>query len=230
MRWSTLGLVMLVCGCAHSPTYAPHDPLEPVNRAVYTFNDAADRWVLQPVASGYVKVVPVEVRATVTRFFGNLFYPTVIVNDALQGKFVQAGRDSGRFLLNTTFGLGGLLDPATRIGLTANREDFGQTFAVWGIGDGWFLMLPFIGPSTNRDLVGRGAGMFTNPLSYAESEFAVPLTALDVVDTRAQLLGTERILAQQFDPYAFVRSAYLQRRRGLIYDGNPPPEEDDWDE
>ncbi|WP_268762367.1 MlaA family lipoprotein [Fontimonas thermophila] len=221
---------MLIAGCAHSPTYAPEDPLEPVNRAVYAFNNTADRWVLKPVAQAYVAAVPAEIRSTASRFLGNLLYPTTILNDLLQGKFAQAGRDTTRFLLNTSFGLGGLLDPATRIGWTENREDFGQTLAVWGVGDGWFLMLPFLGPSTNRDLVGRGIDVFAHPLYYAPPEVAIPLEAVDIVDTRAQLLGTEQVLAQQFDPYAFLRSAYLQRRRGLIYDGNPPPEEDDWGE
>jgi phospholipid-binding lipoprotein MlaA len=140
----------------------------------------------------------------------------------------DAGRDSGRFLLNTTFGLGGLLDPATKVGLEKHEEDFGQTFGSWGIGPGWYLMLPFYGPTTNRDLVGKVAGTFTNPVTYADADVKIPYTAVDVLDMRAGLLGAEKVVEQQFDRYIFVRGAYLQRRQNAVYDGNPPREEIDW--
>ncbi len=229
MRLSVLGLVALISACAHSPTYAPDDPLEPVNRAVYRFNETVDRHVARPVAQGYANVVPAEVRASISRFFDNLTYPVVIVNDALQLKFVQAARDSGRFLLNTTFGLAGLLDPATMVGLPRQREDLGQTFGYWGIGQGWYLMLPLLGPTTNRDLLGRVGDAWVTPLTYFDAEARLPLAGLELVDDRAQLLGTERILEQQFDRYVFVRSAYLQRRRSLVHDGKPPREDEDWE-
>lgn len=223
-----LCLVAMLGACAHSPVDDPQDPLEPVNRAIYGFNEVADKYVAQPVARGYVKVVPSPVRTGLGNFLSNLTYPTVIINSALQGKFAQAGQDAGRFLVNTTFGVGGFLDPATLIGLEAHKEDFGQTFGHWGIGQGWFLMLPILGPATNRDLVGRAAGMATNPLTYAPSEYSVPLAVVDAVDGRSKLLGTEHLIEQQFDRYAFVRGLYLQLRRAQVYDGNPPPEEIDY--
>jgi phospholipid-binding lipoprotein MlaA len=228
MRILLLCVASLLGACAHSPADDPQDPLEGMNRAVYGFNEVADKYVAQPVARGYVKVLPGPVRTGVTNFFSNLTYPTVIVNSALQGKLAQAGIDTSRFLVNTTFGIGGLLDAASRVGLEANDEDFGQTLGYWGVGQGWYLMLPILGPSTNRDLVGRVGSAFTDPVTYMNSEVSIPLTVVNAVDSRAQLLGTEAILEQQFDRYAFIRGIYLQRRQFLVYDGNPPKEEIDY--
>lgn len=228
MRTIVAATVVLICGCAHSPSYDPLDPLEPANRAIYGFNETLDRYVARPVAKGYTAALPSPVRSAVGNFIDNLTYPTVIANDLLQGKFAQAGRDTGRLLLNSSYGVGGLFDPATRVGLERNDEDFGQTLGYWGIGPGWFLMLPVLGPSTNRDLVGRVGSAATSPMTYADTEISVPLAVLGAVEARAHLLGTERILEQQFDRYAFVRGAYLQHRRNAVYDGSPPPEEDDW--
>ncbi len=228
MRLIMIGLACALSACAHSPVDDPDDPLEPVNRVVYGFNEKVDTYVAQPVARGYVKAVPVPIRTGVSNFLDNLGYPAVIINDALQGKFAQAGRDTGRFLLNSTFGLAGLLDPATRVGLEENREDLGQTLGSWGVGPGWYLMLPLLGPTTNRDLVGRGGDTFTNLGTYAENDARIALGVIGAVDLRARLLGAERVLKDQFDPYVFVRSAYLQRRQYLVYDGNPPKEEIDY--
>lgn len=230
MRVTVLALVCMLGACAHSPVDDPRDPLEPVNRRVYAFNEKVDKYVARPVARGYVAAVPAELRVGVRNFLNNLGYPTVIVNDVLQAKFRQAGRDSTRFLLNTTFGLAGFLDPATLVGLPANKEDLGQTFGHWGLGQGWYLMLPFLGPSTNRDLVGRFGDTYTAPVGYADYKTRFAITGVSLVDTRAQLLGGEGLLEQQFDPYIFIRSAYLQRRQNLVYDGSPPREEIDWDE
>jgi phospholipid-binding lipoprotein MlaA len=232
MRIRTLGLA-LACGlaaCAHSPADDPLDPLEPFNRRMYTLNEKLDKYVARPAAKGYTVGVPAEIRLGVGNFFRNLTYPTVIVNDVLQGKVQQAGADTGRFLLNSTFGLAGFLDPASRIGLERNDEDFGQTLGRWGVGPGWYLMLPLLGPTSNRDLVGRAGSALTNPLTYADSAIAVPMSGLSAVESRAQLLGAERVLEQQFDRYVFVRGAYLQRRQSLVYDGNPPREEYDWED
>jgi len=219
---------LMLAGCAHSPSYDPQDPLEPVNRKVYAFNEKVDKYVAKPLAQGYVAATPPEVRTGVHNFLDNLTYPRVIANDLLQAKFKQAGRDTTRFLMNTTFGLAGFLDPATMVGLEDNSEDFGQTLGHWGVGQGWFLMLPFLGPTTNRDLVGTGGDYFTNPLQYADTSDRVDLgyQGMRLVDLRASLLGTEGILREQFDPYVFVRGLYLQRRQSQVYDGNPPPEDD----
>ncbi len=212
--------------CAHSPIDEPSDPLEPVNRAVYSFNMKLDRYVAKPVAKGYNYAVPREIRTGISNFFQNLTYPTVIVNDALQGKFKQSGLDTTRFLMNSTFGLAGFLDPATLVGLEKHDEDFGQTFGYWGIGPGWYLMLPFFGPSDNRDLTGRVFGIATDPITYIRStEASIGVTGLSVVKTRSDLLSVDSVLEQQFDPYLFVRSAFLQHRQNQVYDGNPPRED-----
>ena len=218
-------------GCAHSPTYDPLDPLEPVNRGIYKFNDAADTYVLRPVAKGYVAVTPTFVRTGVTNFFSNLTYPLTIVNQFLQGKPADGFSDVGRFLINSTLGIGGLFDPATPLGLEKHDEDFGQTFGTWGVGHCWYLMLPFLGPSTNRDLTGRLFAIPLNPTYYSdESEWILGLSALDIVNTRAMLLNADRLVRNQYDPYVFIRDAYLQRRRAQVYDGNPPREDFDFDE
>ena len=221
---ATLGIALT--GCAHNSPYEPADPLERINRPIYTFNSKADEYVLRPVAVGYVKVVPQAIRTGVSNFFDNLLYPTVIVNDLLQAKFVQSGRDLGRFAMNTTFGLAGFLDPATRVGLTKNDEDLGQTLGRWGVGSGWYLMLPLLGPSTNRDLVGTVGGWWTTPTTYADLrlEQTLALNAANAVDKRTRLLDVDNVLKQQLDPYVFIRTAYLQQRLGAVYDGNPPSE------
>jgi phospholipid-binding lipoprotein MlaA len=217
---------LLSAGCAHAPPDDPSDPLEPVNRAVYKFNETADYFVLRPVAKGYDKVTPQPVRTGVRNFFGNLTYPTVVVNDLLQLKVVQAGRDLARFVLNSTFGLLGVFDVATPGGLPPNSEDFGQTLGYWGLGEGMYLMLPFLGPSNGRDLIGRTVDSFTNPgFYYDRAEVTVPLGVLNLVDQRASLLPADKFLAQQLDRYVFIRTIYLQGRQAKVYDGAPPEED-----
>ncbi|WP_028008247.1 MlaA family lipoprotein [Solimonas flava] len=224
MRLAPVIVATMLAGCAHNSPYEPADPLESVNRPIYAFNQTADKYVLRPVAKTYVDYVPSPVRTGVSNFFDNLFYPTVIVNDALQAKFKQSGLDLTRFLMNSTFGLAGLLDPATMVGLAKNDEDLGQTFGRWGVGEGWYLMIPLLGPSTNRDLIGRVGDNWTSPLQYSDFTFGerVAVTGAQAVDTRAQLLDLDSVLDQQLDPYVFLRTAYLQRRLNLVYDGNPP--------
>lgn len=216
---------VVLSGCAHSPTYDPQDPLEPANRVIYSFNEAADYFLIEPAAKGYSRYVPQFVRQGVKNFLSNLFYPTVILNDVLQGKFSQAGQDLGRFVTNSTAGIGGLFDVATAAGMPEHEEDFGQTLAVWGLGDGWYLMLPFLGPSTNRDLVGRAVDSYSSVLVTMDSETAFGISAMRVLDRRVELLGAGAVLKQQFDRYAFVRTAYLEQRRNRIYDGDPPAED-----
>ena len=151
------GVALVVTGCASqsaATSAEPYDPIQPVNRVFYRFNDLGDRYVLRPVAVGYTHALPAQLRAGVHNFFHNLLYPVTIANAFLQGKFRQTGRDGARFLLNTTVGLGGLFDPASRVGLADNDEDFGQTLAVWGVGNGPYLVIPILGPSTLRNTVG----------------------------------------------------------------------------
>lgn len=217
-------------GCAHTPPDDPSDPLEGWNRGVYRFNMVADKYVLRPVAKGYDKVTPAPVKTGVGNFFGNLLYPTVIVNDLLQLKLKQFGADTLRFVINTTFGIAGILDVATPSGLPANDEDFGQTLGYWGVGPGWYLMLPFLGPSDNRDLIGAVGDWYTNPMSYVDDDQGWVWAAggLQVVHQRANLLGFDSVLTQQIDEYSFVRSLYLQNRLNKVYDGNPPKEDFDF--
>jgi phospholipid-binding lipoprotein MlaA len=225
---AVLAALFLLTGCAHLPADEPADPAEKFNRAMFAFNRTADKYVMRPVARGYVKVVPDVARQGVGNFFSNLFYPTTIVNDVLQGKPLQFAKDLSRFLLNTTVGLGGLIDVARDVGLARNTEDFGQTLGYWGLGEGWYWMLPLLGPSNNRDLFGRVGDYFTNPVTYVDSSWTtIGMNALSLVDVRAGLLSADKFLDQQFDPYIAIRTAYLSRRQSLVYDGNPPPEKYD---
>lgn len=234
--WPGIALFLLtaLAGCAHTTAYEPADPLEAVNRKVFAFNMTVDRYALRPIAKGYATVVPRPVRRGVENFFDNLFYPTTIINDMLQGKFGQSGRDLGRFALNTTAGIVGVFDVASRFGLTKNNEDLGQTLGVWGVGEGWFVMLPLLGPSSNRDLVGRVGDHWSELPTYDDNiSFLEGLAIIgaDAVDARSRLLDSDSMLQQQLDPYLFIRTAYLQRRYSLLYDGNPPPETfEDFDE
>ncbi len=231
MRFTVIAAALLVSallqGCAHTPPDDPADPLESINRPIYTFNTKLDQYALQPVARGYVDVVPAFARRGVTNFFSNLAYPKVIVNDVLQAKFLQGGEDLTRFVVNSVYGIAGLIDVGSRVGLPLHNEDFGQTLGYWGIGTGWYLMLPLLGPSDNRDLVGYTADTFLSPTYFLPSRYDLPkysADALYILNLRANLLGTTSLLASQFDPYIFVRSAYLQHRLSLVYDGNPPQE------
>lgn len=222
--------VLLLAGCAHLPPDEPSDPLEPVNRGIYSFNRGADRYVLRPVARSYRDYVPVEIRSGVSNFLDNLFYPTVIVNDLLQGKLVQGGKDLGRFVVNSTIGIVGILDVATDMGLPANDEDLGQTFGKWGAGEGWYLMLPLLGPSNTRDLIGSVGDAYTSPTAYVDTEEAIALRVMGAIDARTGLLDADKFLDEQYDPYLFIRTAYLQRRQNLVFDGKPPKPEFDFDD
>jgi len=213
-------------GCAHQNA---RDPLEPLNRGIYAFNDAVDNALMKPIATGYRAVLPQFVRTGVTNFFSNLDDVTVIVNSVLQLKIPQAVSDTGRFLINTTIGVLGLFDVATHLGLEKHNEDFGQTLGYWGIGTGPYLVLPLLGPSSLRDGLARWVDWKTDPLSWEDHiRTRNQFLALRFVNTRANLLDSEKVLdAAAIDRYAFLRDAYLQRRRSLVYDGNPPPEKEE---
>ncbi len=216
------------CAAPGGPA-AARDPLEPLNRAVFRFNDAVDRAVLKPVAQGYHDYVPENLRIPVSSVFGNLADLWTAVNQLLQGKPVEAISDLGRFVINSTLGLGGLADIATPIGLEKHHEDFGQTLGRWGVPSGPYLVLPLLGPSNLRDAPARIVDYAGDPLLAIDSTGQRNNAALlRVVDDRAQLLRAERVVeGAALDRYAFIRDGYLQRRRNLVHDGNPPPSDDD---
>lgn len=219
---------LILSGCASTGKVSdPRDPWEPMNRAIYKFNDKFDDYVFNPVAHGYQAITPEFVDTGISNFFRNLLDIPNSLNNLLQGKPVDSLSDLTRFGLNSTIGLFGFLDVATPIGLTRHNEDFGQTLAVWGVPSGNYLVLPILGPSSVRGGAGWVGDFMTQPYYYVKdgnTYYALLLT--DAIDVRADLLGASRILEQaSFDPYTFHRETYFQRRRNLIYDGNPPTEE-----
>jgi phospholipid-binding lipoprotein MlaA len=230
-RTLTAALIVLTfSGCValppgHKPP--PQDPWESWNRGVYRVNDKLDRAIAKPVAKGYVKVVPRPIRTGVSNFFTNLTQTTVMFNDVLQGKFKAAANDLGRFLLNATVGIGGILDPASSAGLSRNEEDFGQTLGKWGVHPGPFLELPLLGPSDLRDGPSRLVDAYTNPQAYiGYLPVKYSLYVVNLVDARSGLLSLDETLSKTFDPYAFVRDAYLQRRAYLVADGAVPKDDE----
>ncbi len=233
LTWIVL-LAVLFAGCAvRSPYEDASDPLEPVNRAVYKFNDVLDRAVLKPVAQGYQDYVPSPARTGVRNFFNNIHEPITIMNNVLQGKPDRAAGDTMRFGFNTVFGVLGLFDVATGWGLERHDEDFGQTFGVWGFGEGWYLVLPLLGPSTVRDAAGTGVEFRFRlrpiaRLTSGTTQYAA--TGLFFISKRADLLSASEILdTAALDEYLQVREAYRQRRWSEIHDGDPP-EPDFFDE
>ncbi|TVQ90454.1 MAG: VacJ family lipoprotein [Chromatiaceae bacterium] len=228
-------------GCSSTPKEYrdPRDPFQPFNRAVFHFNTDFDNAFLKPAARGYQAITPEPVNRSISNFFRNLADVPSAVNNALQFKLSRAGSDVGRVLINTTVGIGGLFDVATNMGLPSYKEDLGQTLGYWGVGPGPFLMVPVLGPSSVRDGIGDIGDAFIHPLFHLDSnETVAGLLALRLVDRRADLLAAGEILdAAAIDRYAFLRDAYLQRRRALVYDGNPPDDDlfgddlfdDDWE-
>jgi phospholipid-binding lipoprotein MlaA len=217
--------ILVLSGCASTSSYHnPQDPLEPLNRTIFKFNDTVDKVVLKPAAKGYNAVMPPAGRTMVHNFFSNLDDIIVTLNDLLQFKPRQAFSDGGRILINTTVGALGLVDAATAVGFPKHDEDFGQTLGYWGVENGPYLVLPILGPSTLRDSIGLYVDSRPSRLrriNHMRTRNQAYL--LDAVSTRAELLEQEKVLEQAvIDRYAFIRDAYLQRRRSLVYDGNPP--------
>jgi phospholipid-binding lipoprotein MlaA len=235
-------VLLLVCaalltGCATTrpndqrvdQTIDSIDPNEKTNRKFYNFTDAVDRNILAPVADVYIKYVPNPMQRSIGNFYDNLAYPNVILNDFLQGKIRQGFQDTLRFLVNSTIGGGGLFDMASPMGLVQHDEDFGQTLGVWGVKTGSYLFVPLIGPSSYRDAPGIPVSMFSNVLFFAGTVTSMavtgPVAILGIIDKRARLTGPMRIRDEAaLDPYLFVREGFLQQRKHLIYDGDPPPE------
>lgn len=204
------------------------DPIEVINRPIYHANDILDQYVGEPISRVYIDYTPEMVRSSVSNFFDNVSYLNVILNDFLQGKGKQGVEDSSRFLINSTFGALGLFDIATPLGLEKHNEDFGQTLAVWGVGQGSYLVLPFLGPNTARDVPDLGFSTVTNILFYVSNPVAVPVAVLGFIDKRSRFDQAIQIRNEvAVEPYLFTREAYLQHRNFLIYDGNPPIEDED---
>lgn len=218
-------LLIMATGCA---TQGNRDPLESVNRGVYKFNDVTDKAVLKPVATAYKKVTPTPVRKGFSNFFDNLGTLTTVLNDILQLKFANAFSDAGRFVINSTFGLAGFIDVASMDDYPRHQEDFGQTLGYWGVGNGPYLVLPFIGPSTLRDATGRAFDtMSSDPITYTHNIGEIRLhnqiRAAQLLDIRTRLLdATDLVDDASLDPYAFMRDAYLQRRASQVQDGLVP--------
>lgn len=224
---SVLLLCLVASGCA-----TPHsrvDPLEPLNRGIYSFNKGVDNVVLKPVAQGYKAVIPDPFRGMVRNFFSNLDDVVVVFNDLLQFKLLQALQDTTRLVINSTIGFFGIADIASGIGLEKHNEDFGQTLGYWGLGSGPYLVLPILGPSSIRDTAGIAVDVHVDPIfdkldDRRHFRQRNQVLAAKFVSKRADLLDVEKVVEEAaIDEYIFVRDAYLQRRRSLIYDGNPPP-------
>jgi len=235
-RWlnrvaAVLTVSLIVGGCASVPAEYrdPRDPWQPFNRAVFKFNTDFDNAFLKPAAQGYRFVTPEPVDEGITNFFNNVADATSAVNNVLQFKLSRAGSDVGRVFINTTVGFVGFFDVASNVGLPSYKEDFGQTLGYWGFGAGPFVMLPILGPSSVRGTFGLAGDIVLDPFfSLEEDEIYWGFVTLRVVDRRADLLAAGDLMDEAaIDPYTFMRDAYLQRRRNLVHDGNPPQAEDD---
>lgn len=222
---------LALAGCSTLTPRLTGDPLEPVNRGVFTFNEALDRTVMVPVATVYRDITPTVVRTGIDNFFHNFQDAWSAVNLLLQGRPADAGSDLMRFGINTVFGIGGFIDWAEPLGLERHDEDLGQTLGKWGVGPGPYLVLPLLGPSTLRDVTDVPFAVQISPDQMVHDSFVLNgMAVVRIVNVRANLLGATQVIDEiALDKYQFIRDAYLQRRRNLIYDGNPPEEEDPYE-
>lgn len=222
-----LSSLLILGGCASAQN--PRDPWEGFNRTMFSFNEGLDKVVLKPAAKGYDAALPDPVKLGVSNFFSNVGDVFIAVNDLLQGKPKDAASDTGRFLINTTVGIFGLFDVASNAGLEKHEEDFGQTFGRWGVGNGPYVVWPVIGPRTLRDSFGYAIDTHFDPVwNVSNIPTRNSLLLLRVIDARAAALPAEQVIDEAaIDKYSYIRDAYLQNRRSLIYDGNPPAEPDD---
>ncbi|EKZ98003.1 lipoprotein vacJ [Cupriavidus sp. HMR-1] len=225
-------LSVLATGCATGPQANPQDPLEPMNRVIFKVNDTIDTYGAQPLAKGYKAVTPEPARLAVTNFFSNLSDVGNFVNNVLQGKGVDATETMMRIAINSVLGIGGLIDVATAAGLNRHSQDFGLTLGTWGVPAGPYLVLPIYGPSSFRDSMGVAASIYLDPAHYLDPAWRNSLFGVNVINTRANLLGATDLLSQAaLDKYAFVRDAYSQRRQYLLNQGeNALPSYDEVDE
>lgn len=227
LRVVVLALVLLSAGCATGPHANPKDPLEPMNRKIAVFNDTLDDNVLKPVATGYRDYTPQLLQTGVSNFFRNLSDVLSTVNNGLQLKGRDTAESFMRVTVNTVFGIYGIFDVATPIGLERHPEDFGQTLGYWGVPDGPYLVLPLFGPSTVRDASMLPLEFSLDPVSnHGVSSERTVASVVRLVDRRASLLKTSSLLSgASIDKYSFTRDGYLQFRRNQVFDGNPPDDE-----
>ncbi|WP_369057173.1 MlaA family lipoprotein, partial [Burkholderia gladioli] len=210
----------LLSGCATGPNRTPGDPLEPMNRAIFTFNDTVDTHIAVPIARGYQKITPSPLRTAISSFFSNLGDLGNAANNLLQLRVTDATEDVMRVVINSVFGVAGLFDVATVAGLPKHHQDFGLTLARWGVPAGPYLVLPVFGPSSFRDGVGRAVDVRFNLLNYIEPAVRNPMYIAQFISARADLLGASDLLQQAaLDKYSFVRDAYTQQRRSATYHG-----------
>ncbi|HEX5792739.1 MAG TPA: VacJ family lipoprotein [Rheinheimera sp.] len=236
-RLCLLATALVLTGCASKPAVTEpaateasaqqysdsRDPLETINRPLWDFNyDILDKYLLRPATVGYMTVVPKPARKGLVNAANNLSEPASFLNGALQAKPDSAAISAGRFLVNSTLGLFGLFDVATKIGLVQQDEDFSQTLAVWGVGDGPFLMLPALGPTTVRGTTGGVVDSLYFPLGLLNTPLTLTRAAIGALDAREQLMSMENLLEESLDPYAFIKESYFQRQQFKVYDGNPP--------
>ena len=217
----------LLAGCAAAPSR--DDPFEPMNRASYRVHEVVDGQIVKPMVQAYVDYTPRLVQQGIHNFFGNIDDFFSFINGMLQNKPDKAGHDLGRVMMNTGFGLLGLIDIASEAGIPKGNEDFGQTFGVWGIPQGPYLFIPVFGPTTVRDGTGWIIRAYATPIGYIpDVSTRNILWGIGFIDARASALEAESLVNQAaLDPYTFIRRAYLQRRQYLVYDGQPPPSKDD---
>jgi phospholipid-binding lipoprotein MlaA len=210
------------------PIPDPHDPWEGFNRSMFSFNEGLDRALIKPLAKGYEAVTPTPLNTIITNFFNNIDDLMIGANNLLQGKVREAISDWGRVALNSSLGMGGLIDVATDMTFEKHDEDFGQTFARWGLGEGNYVVLPFFGPSTVRDSFGLAVDVPLSPLSWVNPDVVhYSMVGLKQIDARADLFPAEKLFdAGAIDRYSYLREAYLQRRQYLQYDGHPPRDEE----
>jgi len=223
------GLAVTLAGCATGPANPDADPFEPFNRKMYAFNDGLDRAVLEPAAKGYRAVTNEPVRQGVSNFVSNLREPVTFANEVLQGRPVAAVGTLGRFVINTTLGIGGVFNPAEAVGIERNREDFGQTLGVWGVASGPYLVLPFINSTSPRDLGGTAVDALLNPINYADYDGSTAVNVgtrvLGVLSAREQAIETIKdVRDTQLDPYTTLRRFYIQNRDQQIGRQWPPQE------
>ena len=239
-----LALMALLSGCANKAAVSAQnqpaqvsytdvrDPLETLNRPLWDFNyDVLDAYLLRPATVAYITVVPKPARKGLINVVNNLGEPASMLNGGLQAKPGSAAVSAGRFLVNSTLGIFGLFDVATKIGLVEQQEDFNQTLAVWGVGHGAYLMVPAMGPGTVRGTAGSIVDNLYFPLSLLTTPLSITRAAISALDARERLMAMENLLEESLDPYAFIKESYFQREEFKIFDGNPPqPPEPEIDE
>jgi phospholipid-binding lipoprotein MlaA len=224
--------LILLSGCSYQNELIndPVDPLESTNRSIYAFNENLDEAILEPAADGYDYITPNFLQKGFNNFFDNINYPVTIINQVLQGNIGDSLQDTLRFTINSSIGLLGLFDPASSMGLPEHDEDFGQTLAVWGVKEGPYLMLPFLGPKTVRSLAGDLADILFNPLlNIDDTNLKIKTNLINILQDRSDLSTLEEELDNSFDPYQYIKDSYIQNRKYKINNGNITEEDDEVD-